>query len=226
MGAFCGEKYASLVRSASGKSPASPCVGLLSDLPVLGDVDVWCNVGDWKDWQLGMESLQTRVANKLVVLLREAGKMGRSDVPDRIKTHYLSVADNSYNLAISTAPSDFAFPGSASVTESIFRAISTDELYACALEQIDLGFVELGLEAPATAAPSKTPDAGGTDWMRLLRNGGIALGSATFAYLLFKYYLTKRQQKAQAVAAAGPGPEWEPETVERNWSASAAQGWN
>lgn len=194
----CGDKYAHLIRTVDGHTPEDPC-------------GYWCNLGNWEDWEQSMEALRAKVYSKHGELQRQAITAGRGDVTDKIERLYIGPGDNAYAATLALEPSALdAFPGDADISAAISKAIETMDLYACALEQVDAGYVELGLGVPETpgAVTAPPPSAeGDADWWGWAKKAGIAVGVGAFGYLVLRYWLSRRMLKAQQeAAAAGPPP--------------------
>lgn len=211
--AYCGEKYQHLIRGVSGQTREDPC-------------GWYCNLNDWQEWKSAMESMRSKVYAKFAELQRQATNAGRADVADEVTRLYIGPADNAYAQTLAVEPSAVdAFPGDSDIAAAITKAIETMDLYACALEQVDKGYVELGLETPETPGGIKAPPPKSeTDWGSLAKKAGIALGVGFAGYMVVRIMLTRRAMHQQQLAArptytpprpASPPPP--PPTA--NWSA-------
>lgn len=192
---YCGEKYKHLIRTADGHTPEDPC-------------GWYCNLGNWEDWKSGMEGLRGKVYSKFGELQRQAINAGRQDVTEELARLYVGPADNAYAAALSIEPSVLdAFPGDADISAAITKAIEAMDLYACALEQIDSGYVAIGLKVPETpGAVIPPPSAAGDEWWDWAKKAGIAIGVGFAGYLLVRYLLFRRTIKQQQLAASRTPP--------------------
>ena len=192
--AFCGEKYIHKIRGAEDTTPADPCF-------------LYCDEDDWEGWRQSMEAFQAELNRKSGDLLTKATNMGRADVAERVNQLYVAPAHNAVTAAQAASPNFFnSWPGQSGIHAAIQKAIEAMNLMACALEQIDLAYAEIGL------APPETPGAVGaavkpkddTDWWAWAKKAGIAVGVGTFSYLIIRYWLASRLVSQQAATAAPP----------------------
>ncbi len=134
--------------------------------------------------------------------------MGRADVFERVRDVYISPAMNAVTAAQAAEPTWMdTFPGDADIGAAIGKAIEAMNLMACALEQIDLGYTEIGLAAPETPGAVGAATGAGEpppDWWGMAKKAGIALGIGMFGYLLVRYWLGRRLLLAEQTAAAPP----------------------
>lgn len=184
---YCGEKYAHRIRTIEGRTPEDPC-------------GWYCNVPDWEHWQQAMDGLQAELNRKAADLQTKATNMGRGDVYEKVLRLYVGPGHNAVTAAQAAAPSWIdSFPGDADISAAIAKAIEAMNILACALEQVDVAYFELGMQAPETpGAVGRTVRAGeDPEWWVWARKGGIALGAGVFGYLIVRYWLDKRLLEAQ-----------------------------
>ena len=209
---FCGEKYKPLIRTGEGRTPEDPC-------------GWYCNLGNWEDWQAAMEGMMAKALSKHAELQRQAIAAGRTDVTSNIERLYLGPAQNAYAAAMAIEPGALdSMPGDADISAAIGKAIEAMDMFACAIEQIDGGYVELGLTVPETpgAVTAEPPGANGDDWMDWAKKAGIAMGVGLFGYLVIRYWLSRRLMAAPSSPQPEviPHPPTQPPPRTENWRAA------
>ena len=218
----CGDAYRHMIVTSSGYTPEEPFGSWYDPRAHVH------TAGDALEWWAIADTMRARATAKLAELQQAAKIKGRMDVYDDVVRLYMGPATNAF--AAIEQPSKWkevpAYLGPAGllwyglstddVTAWVQKAVESSEGFACAMEQADAAFGELGLTPPAT--PGRPPEAPETDadadfcqrnlgrsCPSLFKTVAVAGGVAVVGYFGLKYFLTRRAY-ARAAAAASPTP--------------------